>query len=353
MISTFKFFVPLFIFYLMSGTSFGQTIDDDQSGIIQGNIDKRYSERIENLQYPFISPAMSWIGDITFEGQNIWAGGPTGWIYKISPLNGQILDSMDTQLGVSIDGITYGNGSLWVAQSYLGHTILKIDPVNKVILQSFVHPVPSDFTHGMMFLNNQLWINMFWIGSTDTTFVLDTLCHVVTQFPNHALFSHGLAFDGSHFWITANNQPPTNGDYLFKFDMNFQVLDSFPIPGGHYPNGLVWHNRCLWLSNAQSLSIYEMCEIVNGMDGENGMAEDEIMIYPNPSEGTLHIAFSDPEENERLDIYNSTGQLMKSIRNPLQNLIDLKIEDSKCMFLFLAITKRDGSRTSRTIVLNK
>lgn len=300
--------------------------------------------------YPYISPPLGWLGDIAFVGQDIWVGGSTGWIYKIKSQTGQLLDSMDTHLNVAIDGITYGNNSLWVAQSYNGNSILKIDPVTKTILQTLTNPVASQFTHGMLFHNNQLWINMFWSGTTDTTFVLDTLCHIVTRFPNHAYYSHGIAFDGTNFWITVNQQPPSQNEYLFKYDQNFQLLDSMPIPGGEFPNGLAYYGGCLWLANADSLNIYIMCEITSGIS-HSASTKETVDIFPVPVKGEMNVRFSDPEEVKRVEFFNPSGYLLLCKENDGRDVITIPASEFNCSFLLVRIVRRDESYDIRKVIV--
>ena len=308
--------------------------------------------RSQSMAYPFISPPLGWLGDITFVGQDIWVGGATGLIYKISSLTGQVLDSMDTQLNVAIDGIAYGNGSLWVAQSWLGHTILKIDPVTKSIQQTFTHPVASQFTHGMLFYDNKLWVNMFWAGTTDTTYVLDTLCQVIRKYPNHAFYSHGIANDGHNFWITVNGQPPNNSEYLFKYDLNFNLLDSLPLPGGQYPNGLAYDGRCLWLANADSVNIYKMCEMPV-FEKESLEVEEVFTLFPNPAHSELNFHFKEPQYIRRIELYTAEGNLIAFQDLSISENFTLPICKYNYSMVLVRILMNDNSFRMRKVVLSR
>lgn len=336
----------LVLLMILPGYSFCQDISQDNSVP---------SQRLPGYHtpapfYPYISPPLGWLGDIAFVGQDIWVGGGTGWIYKISSQTGQLLDSMDTHLNVAIDGITYGNNALWVAQSYNGNLILKIDPVTKTILQTLTNPVASQFTHGMLFHNNQLWINMFWFGTINSTYVLDTLCHIVTSYPNHAYYSHGIAFDGLNFWITANQQPPNNDEYLFRFDQNFQLLDSMPLPGGEYPNGLAYYGGCLWLANADSLNIYIMCELTAGITPFEA-SKKSVDIFPVPVEREMNVRFSDPEVVKRVEFFSPSGNLLLVRENDGRDLITIPVSEFNCSFLIVRIVRRDESYDIRKVIL--
>ena len=62
----------------------------------------------------------------------------------------------------------------------------------------------------------------------------------------------GLAFDGTNFWISANNT-----DTIYELDNAGNVLSSFLGPGTN-PNGLTFDGTNLWLADRSTDTIYEL-----------------------------------------------------------------------------------------------
>ncbi|MCB0846278.1 MAG: T9SS type A sorting domain-containing protein [Bacteroidetes bacterium] len=256
------FFLSLFV------SLHSQNIDWDNSGKLPNSpIEIQSSEGaggsdqlpIESIPFTIVNsfPApINSLGDLAYDGKSLWLGTFDGLIYKINPQDGSAIDSIMIPFK-DIGGISFGHNYLWAAQNY-GDTIYKINPTTKTIVGTITHSL-GDYIHGMQFVDGNMMVNMFYLGTTDTTFVLDTTGAVISKTPNHFAFAHGLSSDGCNIWMTANSFGANNDAYLFqKNPVTFATIDSVLVPGGSFANGIVWDGNYLWLANNFSDSIYQL-----------------------------------------------------------------------------------------------
>ena len=76
-----------------------------------------------------------------------------GRIHRIDPVSGRVLSSFDAPGKTDAAGLTWAEGSLWVAQ-HRGRKIIQIDAVSGVILRT----LESDrFVTGVTFAEGELW----------------------------------------------------------------------------------------------------------------------------------------------------------------------------------------------------
>lgn len=203
------------------------------------SINNSYSQLNYNIVNAFPAPTSN-LGDLTFDGTYLWLGShfENGSLYQISPVDGAVIKVINVNL-TGIDGLTFGNGTLWAAEnnSSFGQVILEVDTITGQTLTTINHSL-GDFTHGMEFHNNNLYVNMFYSGVTDTTFVLDQTGNIVEEHPLTLNNAHGIAYDGCSFWITSNESGGTFPAIHEINELTFGVMNSEGIPGGNYPNGL-------------------------------------------------------------------------------------------------------------------
>lgn len=87
-----------------------------------------------------------------YDGQHLFqlAGGV---IQKIDPSSGAVLATLPSPAGKSSSGLTWAEGSLWVA-NYHDRKILQVDPKSGEVLRT----LPSSrFVTGVTFLDGELW----------------------------------------------------------------------------------------------------------------------------------------------------------------------------------------------------
>lgn len=121
-----------------------------------------------------------------------------------------------------------------------------------------------------------------------------------------------------------NPQAPVFDSYILERDFSVAANDTASgdlgpehitfIAADDSPNGLA----LLAVSNEVSgnLTIYQLGQ---GIGLAEEIADKRIELYPNPSSGLFHLS-----EKQSLQIYNSTGQLIKEVQN--ESEIDLSTE---------------------------
>ena len=202
------------------------------------------------------------VGDLAYDGSFLWLGSLTGngKIYKISPITGLTVDTITTPL-LRMDGLTYGANHLWAAESIGtdGRIIYKINPSTKLIVDSIIH-TGGDYTHGMQYLNGNLYVNMFYLVGTDTTYVIDTSGTVLNKFSNGFNFSHGITYNGCQWLISTNEPGLLNTEYIYYMNLpTWTGINPFPTPNNiQYPNGIVWADNYLWVSDNATDSLYQL-----------------------------------------------------------------------------------------------
>ena len=83
------------------------------------------------------------------------------------------------------------------------------------------------------------------------------------------------------------------------------------------------------------------------------MAEDEIMIYRIHLKETLHIGIFGSEEKWKVGHLQFDRTIIETVSQSwVQNLIDLKIEDSKCMFFCNNKTRMAAVQAGQSFLTN-
>lgn len=320
--------IYLFVLVLLTvfNTSYSQVdTNNDGTGVNETHFKPLILKSHQTVAYENAIPSpTSWIGDITSAGNNLWTGSDDGKIYKISPENGNVIKTINTSIKV-IDGFTFDGNHLWAAESTASKLIQKIDTADGSVISSFYHNENNYATHGMAFVDNHLWINMFYPGAIDTTVVLDTLGNVVDKYPNFCEFSQGIAFYNEFFWISANGISGNESELIYKYSKDsFDKVDSISVPGGGYPNGLCIHDNFLWLSNADSDSIYKIDISFSPSSISKPKKYESNFVYPNPFKNILTIDTDHLSDNITIELYNLNGTKVVEKTLGGTNQIDLQ-----------------------------
>lgn len=78
-------------------------------------------------------------------------------------------------------------------------------------------------------------------------------------------------------------------------------------------------------------------------------SKEEVFVYPNPSNGDVHIDFKSVKTNGLISIFNSVGKLIAEYQLKQAQFYDLKLPDSNGLYL-IHITSSDGTfHTSKII----
>ncbi|MFK8038126.1 MAG: T9SS type A sorting domain-containing protein, partial [Crocinitomicaceae bacterium] len=304
-----------------------------------------YSQLNYNIVNGFWAPTGS-AGDLTFDGENLWVSSLTenGNIYKISPLDGTVLKVINVNL-TGIGGLTFGNGNLWAAESNsaYGKIILEVDTISGQTITTIHHDL-GDFIHGMEFHNNNLYINMFYSGVTDTTVIMDQNGVVLNKYPLPYTHSHGIAYDGCSFWITTNNAGGTSASIHEIDETTFGELNLEGIPGGNYPNGLAWDGNYLWIANTYSDSIFQIDLSICPILGNAEIAsEEKINLHPNPVPNQLYIKDNQFGLSE-VKIFNSAGILIKESNT---DFYQVDMSDLTPGLYFIGLVGDEGTVTKK------
>lgn len=290
----------------------------------------------------------SMVGDLTYkEGHLFIASLRT--IFKIDTLDGRVIDSITFSHLGQISGLTFGNSYFWLAEnsSDRDKVIYKADLTKAQLVDSF-NLGKGNFTHGMEFLNNNLYVNRFYYDTSDTTVVLSQNGAIIDKLPNGLKYSHGIAFDGCSFWISSNIKKE-NYAQISRMTVNLeQTADSFKSIGGIYPNGLAWDGNYLWVANNESDSIYQIdisdCQNVSKVNSQ----EFKIEIFPNPTAEIITIN-SNGHQIVELSISDSEGRLVKKIKG---NNSQMSIADLAEGLYILKISTSNSFTTKRIIKSN-
>jgi len=155
---------------------------------------------VRTLKSPLVNTT-----DIAYDGLDLWVCGESDVnVYRINVFSGDVQKRLNLQRG-SFTAMEYGLGFLWLADAQ-SNKILKVNAETAEILASF---------------------------------------------PNPGVRASGLAFDGSHFWIS---DPRTLS--IYETTLDGQVLRKYLSPG-QSPQGLAFDGRFLWNVDANQ-KLYQL-----------------------------------------------------------------------------------------------
>jgi hypothetical protein len=254
--------------------------------------------------------SIDWAEHPEFANQSTISDIPGGWYYvTVTDSNGCssslsfFIETIITELVLDVN-ITHP-------------TCLNTD--NGAIETQLIHgtlPVTYDWTHFNLFSEpgdiDELGPGVYTLFATDAnglsvnyTFTLEALSTLDVQLNPTAAASEG-SLDGSIEAVVTGGVPPyqiiwSHLDYLGPTEM-FEVDQLNP---GLY-HALVFDGEGCVVSASATIDNISSVDQIN--DSESG-----ISIYPNPSNGTFVIDKKMDFEIEQLEIYNSLGQLVKTL----------------------------------------
>jgi hypothetical protein len=188
-----------------------------------------------------------------FDGQNVWVANYGGnSVNEINASTGLLVRSVSGGAYgfAEPDGLSFDGTHLWVANANGGVT--EVDPSTGALIRtlsggSYGFSVPrtmtSDGTH--------LWVvntnSVTEVNESDGNWV-QSLAGASDGFPNATDGPTGVAFDGSHLWVTDEG-----ANAVLEFDpSNGNLLQT--LSGGSYgfnnPVGIVYDGSHVWVSNA-------------------------------------------------------------------------------------------------------
>ncbi|MEA3476053.1 MAG: FlgD immunoglobulin-like domain containing protein [Candidatus Cloacimonadota bacterium] len=176
--------------------------------------------------------------------------------------------------------------------------------------------IPLGHLYGLDYHDSYLWVGddsgglIYQVDPADGS--------VISSFQGAPESNHGLAWDGTYFWVAGDYQADGN---IYKMTQDGTVIATIPNPGGDYSGGLSWHNGYLWVSvyypNTQP-NIYE----IDPSDGSIVDSLSTVGIQPQglvfQDDNTLWNSMDDNDDDpERCTAYNpATGDTIWSFLVP-------------------------------------
>jgi len=185
----------------------------------------------------------------------------TGTIYKMDE-NCNVTGTLPGP-SPSMNGVAFDGQYLWVTdyhgQDGTSDMLYKVDPDSGAVINSCdLMPQGTDGILGIAWDGQNLWVSSVW---NSTIFKLNTDCNIVGSFLVSWL-STGLAWDGQYL-ISSDDD-----GVIYRVDLNGNVVDSMPAPGGGSAFGVTCGGTPgqLWHSNYTTETLYlvecDWCSVV-------------------------------------------------------------------------------------------
>lgn len=140
--------------------------------------------------------------------------------------------------------------------------------------------------------------------------------------------SVGYANENLSLWIDFNDDFTFDTTEILLADMNIATAyvltgDSIQIPAGANTGSHRMRVRIHWVNTSADPCVAfdygethdYMVNIIDGSGINEQTADNQVVIFPNPSEGIVNILYSSMNENTRTRLYNIQGQLIFEDKN--------------------------------------
>ena len=197
------------------------------------------------------------IYDLTWDGSYLWGiDGDvlenTHYISKINPADGSIVDSFvapnQSSVGDGSKGIAYGNGYLWVL-NYLDNVIYAVNPSTGQVDndKSFALTGFPDVVAGGAWDGEYFWFGMNdYFGNSAMIFQIDVNSFEILNAGTIAATSiSDLEFAEGYLWVLIRDSD--NNRYIYKMDpVRLTVLEQYDR--ALFTEGLAYDGSYLWAS---------------------------------------------------------------------------------------------------------
>lgn len=210
-------------------------------GIVQAQI----GQVVHSIPSPADRPT-----GLAWDGQYLWVADiGTNRIYKLDPLNGNVVLSFPGPTNATINGLTWDGQYLWCSDNGDNNIIYKLETDSGKAVHSFKAPTGSP--RGLAFDGKYLW---YQDSATDFLYKIDTLSGTILQsFEAPSGNNRGLAWDGKRLWSSDKEY-----DELYLIDTTYQsIIRILPSPGT-YPYGLACAGEYLWSADYETDTIYKI-----------------------------------------------------------------------------------------------
>ncbi len=209
-----------------------------QDRLFDNPFDPAAGETVFEVVNTIFSPAFTPRG-MTWDGTVLWnVDGSSDTLQAINAANGAPVRTLRSPLPNTSD-VAYDGSDLWVC-SETDVNVYRINIINADI-QKRLNLQRGSFT-AIEFGQGVLWLAE--AQSNKILKVHPETAEILGSFSNPGTRAGGLAFDGAHFWVS---DAPTLS--IYELDASGRILRKFLSPGPA-PQGLAFDGRYLW--NADS-----------------------------------------------------------------------------------------------------
>jgi hypothetical protein len=223
-------------------------------------------------------------------------------IYKIDPTTHAVVRSFSPAMHDPA-GLAW-NGTQLFCADWTGGKIFRIDTTTGAALDSFPSPNGSPF--GLTWDGSNLWCNEVFAGRLNK---LDSN-GTVLQYFEYPFWLSGLTFDGTQFWVAAQERVVNGTRRLYRISTSGDTLASYESPG-QSPEDLAWDGSHLWVCD-NSGKFYEMAYVPTGVVERNSEIPASYSLnqnYPNPFNPQTSISYGIPHTSHvQLTVVNELGQ---------------------------------------------
>lgn len=168
-------------------------------GAMLWNVDGAYGiayslDRLSGVQIRALTSPLPGTSGIAYDGQELWVCSETSsLVYRLNILNGDIQKVLDLQKGF-FSAVEYALDSLWLADM-LTNSVIQVNPETGEILTSFENP--GFRVDGLAFDGTHFWISD---SSTLTIYRMTSAGDVIQSYLAPGQAPRGLTFDGYYLW---------------------------------------------------------------------------------------------------------------------------------------------------------
>ena len=187
----------------------------------------------------FPNPNSDYIHGMTFDGTDLWmVGRGTDTIYRVSSIDGSVLQSFDAPTGVGDGtGLTYDGIYLWYTHDQSPRSIYQINPNDGAVLSLFSSPGSFDST-GLAWDGSFLWNTGFY----ENIYQLDIAGNIQKSFSAPTDVPEGMTYAGGYLWVIGWHST------LYKLDpADGSIVTTYSTPPTNM-YGLTSDGTYLWLS---------------------------------------------------------------------------------------------------------
>ena len=213
----------------------------------------------------------------------------------------------------STDGTT--EGTVLVKADYTPRTYSGFTPSSLAVYQDKLYMSGYDSLTN----TTQLWVTN---GTTAGTLKVTNFAHSL---------SPGKLYPFQNKLVMTGNDTISNQEQIFVTDGTAAgtVCPTPPSTAGQYPfypwEAWVPFNNVLYFKAAYSFwSDYQLCRYSEYPNGIENQTEENLTLYPNPTNGSLKVVLSMPIKDATIEVYNSLGLLVhQQVASTGINIIDL------------------------------